>query len=488
MKKRKVCLVINPREGQNVAKLADILAVLDAAGCKTSVVLKEYAGHTQKLAQQAAEDRYDLVIAYGGDGTINQVVNGVMNAGSKPMIGAIPGGTANEWVHEISLPADDPVKTVMALLESEDRLVDVGHVTVDSLLLPGDTQPTRVKRRKRGKAENLRSHFLLMAGLGLDAAVMQGVSKPLKHKVKQLAVGLSAAKELPSFRPFPLELSDEDHHLLWRGEALQVVVGNTRLYADVLHMTPNAYIDDGQLDVCILTSGTFLGTMGQIFSLLLRRQPDSNFTAEYFKGTRLFMKVPAPVAIQLDGSAVKLNDVLQRVQKQVLKNMESLEGVVVEYCFEASPRALHVAVPRTYDNTLFEKRAGHEQAEAPQQEVSPAAEEDTSSTDMPKSEDTLPVFAELLSKVRAEGRKVNVLGTSFDVEHGAYIVAGKYTQASSGAAKPTAVRADDTTTILSASGEKLAPLALRKLREGQEIIVSGKKRKRGGIQARYVVV
>ena len=79
MRCKKACLVINPRAGQNIAKIPDVLAVLSAAGWKTEIAIKEYGGHTMELATKAAEDGYDLVIGYGGDGTLNQVVNGVMN-------------------------------------------------------------------------------------------------------------------------------------------------------------------------------------------------------------------------------------------------------------------------------------------------------------------------------------------------------------------------------------------------------------------------
>ena len=112
----------------------------------------------------------------------------------------------------------------------------------------------------------------------------------------------------------------------------------------------------------------------------------------------------------------------------------------------------------------------------------------TSAADMPKSEDTLPAFAQLLTKLREEGRKLNVAGTGFDAQHNTYIVSSSYTQASTGASKPVAVRVDDATTILNASGEKLAPAAVWELKEGQEIIVSGKKSKRGVIAAQHVLV
>src|SRR5205823_11439992 len=90
---KKACLVINPRSGENLAKIADVIAVLSAAGWNTTIRIKEYGGHSMELATEAVEEGYDLVIAYGGDGTLNQVVNGVMNAkGQHSIVGIIPGG------------------------------------------------------------------------------------------------------------------------------------------------------------------------------------------------------------------------------------------------------------------------------------------------------------------------------------------------------------------------------------------------------------
>jgi diacylglycerol kinase family enzyme len=96
MRCRKVLLIINPRSGKNIAKLTDILAIFSAAGWKTDTALKEFGGQTMELARHGAESDYDLVIGYGGDGTLNQVVNGVMAAKRRKCIaGHIPGGTAN---------------------------------------------------------------------------------------------------------------------------------------------------------------------------------------------------------------------------------------------------------------------------------------------------------------------------------------------------------------------------------------------------------
>ncbi len=494
MSKHKAGLVINPRGGENVVKLGDILAVLAAGGYQTSIALKEYGGHTLELAHQAADEKCGMVVAYGGDGTLNQVVNGVLNAESKSTVGVIPGGTANLWATEISVPTDNAVRAALALLNSESRSVDVGRVTVRDLSVPPEGGPAQdappvkaqkksFKKGKKGVRQATRPYFLLMAGLGLDAAVMQGVSKPLKYKIKQLAVGFSAMKELPAYRPFPIEVRGSDGSLLWQGEALQVVLGNTRLYADVLHITPDAYIDDGQLDLCIITAGDPVGTAQQIFSLLTRHQPD-NLNSQYFRSSRLFLRVPATTGLQLDGSAVKLKDYLTATQKETLQTADDPDKVMVEYCFESIPQALHVAVPRTYDNVLFEESEPSTQAEPIESQAAPPSDEQPN---LSETVDTTAASAHIV-RVREDGYVVHVVGTNLDAHNDTYVVAGTVIQQSTNAAKPVAVVIDKQSTILTNTGEKLAPTDIRNVKEGQEITVVGKKSKRGVIQAREVVL
>jgi diacylglycerol kinase family enzyme len=196
------------------------------------------------------------VIAYSGDGTLNQVVNGVMHAkGQHSIVGLIPGGTANVWAGEINMPGD-PVTAALTLVDSDARKADIGHVEVEGVAFPNASEDEQRQHGKQSHKRNAkatsraRHHFLLMAGLGIDAAVMGHVSKPLKYQVGALAVGVSAAKKLPTQHPFPVEIRVGSADVLWRGEALQVVIGNTRRYADIVQMTPDAYIDDGILDVC----------------------------------------------------------------------------------------------------------------------------------------------------------------------------------------------------------------------------------------------
>jgi YegS/Rv2252/BmrU family lipid kinase len=499
MHHQRVCLVINPRDGKNLAKLTGILAVFAAAGWHTDIVLKEYGGHTMELATDAANQGYDQVIAYGGDGTLNQVVNGLMNGKKhKCIVGTLPGGTVNQWAAEVGIP-EDPVKAALALVSSQVRKVDVARVDVTSLtFLPStqqkqqplliDTHDKKVESEKGKTSSGAKHHFLLMAGLGIDAAIMARVNKNLKHRIGVAAVGITATEKLPEQHAFPVEIRvmEEERHTeqVWKGAALQVVIGNTRRYANTVEMTVDASIDDGMLDACVISAGDPLSTVEQIASFLFRRKPD-NRTAEFFRGGRLSICIPASIALQLDGTAVKLKDYLCKSDRQALQRAGDIEQVMVTYQFDALPHALQAAIPRTYAGPLFQK-SHHDEASQPAQEYTNNASFPQPSTSSPGEQRQSGEYVHTLVE---HGRKVTVVGVTVhpDKEQ-TYIVAGTTSKKSTGESIPVAICIDDNTMLLKQTGELAAAVEVEHLQEDAEIVVDGKKSKRGVIHATHMVI
>ncbi|MDF3141270.1 MULTISPECIES: diacylglycerol kinase family protein [unclassified Streptomyces] len=163
-------LVVNPAATTTSARTRDVLIHALASEMKIEAVTTEYRGHARDLGRQAAEsDDIDLVVALGGDGTVNEVVNGLLHAGPNPGhlpgLAVVPGGSTNVFARALGLP-NDPVEATGALL---DALRDGSERTVGLGLTSGTpgTEDEGVPSR----------WFLFNAGLGFDAGVVGRVEQ-----------------------------------------------------------------------------------------------------------------------------------------------------------------------------------------------------------------------------------------------------------------------------------------------------------------------
>lgn len=310
----RACLITNPRSGRGGIDLTEPLEVLQAHGWDVSVRHKMHGGQATELARQAVRNGYDVVVNCGGDGTLSEIIDGVM--GSDVAVGSLPGGTANLWAHEVGISSRLRV-AALQLASAERRKVDVGHVTING---------------RHGQ------YFMLMSGLGLDGAVIDRVSKPLKNAIGPAAIGLAAAQALPKFRAVPVEVTLND--VRWEGKVSQIVIGNTRRYGAFTRMTPDAFIDDGQLDVCLITATDMVSAGRQFASLLLHQRP-SPASAEYYRASSITVRTPKPMPMEVDGGSVSMK-----------KMKPTKEGVV--YAFTLVAQGITVLLPRTYDNQLFQ--------------------------------------------------------------------------------------------------------------------------------------
>ncbi len=498
---KRASLIVNLRSGRTVVRVPEMVAVLTAAGWKTDICLKEYSGETLQLAEQAAKDDHDLVIGYGGDGTLNAVVNGVLYAGGKSIIGDIPGGTFNEWAGETNIPRD-PVKAALALVDSVTCTIDLGFFQVEGLTVPDmhcehseheeneeaeQTGETVEIHEKPKKAGNHRQYFLLHAGLGVDAAIMAHINKPLKYEVGKIAFDLAGLKELPRQRPFPVEIcslnASGKRDLLWKGEAWQVIINNTRRYAGTIDLSPHAYIDDGILDVTVIPVGGPLTTLEEAVSFLLLHTVDTT-TTQYFRGTHLSISVPASIELELDGSVVKLKDFLRKKERRALEHAGEADKVMVHYRFDAVPAAARVAFPCTYDGSMFEKPAHKKPFERAAQQRKQREEQLAAQQQAGQAKQE---FSKPVEELQQHGRKITVVGVALNPHHPeTYIIAGTYRAKNDANIEPAAVRVDEHTLVLNRQGEQVIPLMVENLHEGEQITVEGKKSKRGVIDADYV--
>ncbi|MGH2501858.1 MAG: diacylglycerol/lipid kinase family protein, partial [Ktedonobacterales bacterium] len=310
----RACLITNPRSGRGGIDLTEPLQVLQAHGWDVSVRHKMHGGQATELAREAVRNGYDVVVNCGGDGTFSEIIDGVM--GSEVAVGSLPGGTANLWAHEVGISSRLRV-AALQLASAERRRVDVGHVTVN---------------QRHGQ------YFMLMAGLGFDGATIARVNKPLKNLIGPAAIGLAAVQALPKFRAVPVRVTLNETE--WEGRVSQIVVGNTRRYGSFTRMTPDAFIDDGQLDICLITATDALSAGLQFGSLLLRQRPSLR-SAEYYRASSVVVRAPTPLPLEIDGGSVSLK-----------KIQMTEEGVV--YAFTLVAQGITVLLPRTYDYQIFQ--------------------------------------------------------------------------------------------------------------------------------------
>ena len=157
-------LVVNPKATATTAAGRDVLAHALASQVKLEILETDYRGHAMAAAAQATVDGADLVVAHGGDGTVNEVVNGLLAGGvspAVPMLGIVPGGSANVFARALGIPRDPVDATYQllhALVDQRSRQVGLGRVEGD-----GAGTPSR--------------WFTFSAGVGWDADVVAEVDR-----------------------------------------------------------------------------------------------------------------------------------------------------------------------------------------------------------------------------------------------------------------------------------------------------------------------
>jgi diacylglycerol kinase (ATP) len=191
------------------------------------------------LASKAAEKYPDVVFAAGGDGTLNQVVNGILRGretGILPVIGVIPIGTGNDFARTVGVTAD--YRQLTSLLESfQPRKIDVGQVKF-----------TRSAASAAGDPTNER-YFVNVADIGMGPVVVEKVLKSGRPFGHAAAYYLSILSTFVSYKPVFAKVTTRDWQ--WQGKLRSLAVGNGKYYGHGLGIAPDAILDDRKFQVFI---------------------------------------------------------------------------------------------------------------------------------------------------------------------------------------------------------------------------------------------
>jgi len=276
---RKLAVVLNPIKVEDVGQFQAIVDSMAAeAGWSAPswhLTTVEDSGTGQ--AERASVAGADLVIVCGGDGTVREVCAEL--AGTGIPVGIVPAGTGNLLARNLDIPLYIRAAIDIALT-GQDRAIDMVAVSGDGI-------------------ED--SHFMVMAGMGFDAAIMEGVNEEIKKKVGWLAYVLSALKSL-MFPVSKVEISvDGGEPTVHR--ARTIVVGNVGYLQAGMPLLPDAAIDDGQLDVVILYPRRFLSWVPLAFRVLTKRTR-TDATINRMTGQSVTIRASSDVPRQLDGDSI----------------------------------------------------------------------------------------------------------------------------------------------------------------------------------------
>ncbi|MBP9587114.1 MAG: diacylglycerol kinase family lipid kinase [Bacteroides sp.] len=271
--KKKIIFIINPISGtQNKSLVIKLLDErMDKEKYSWSVVYTERAGHAIEIAEQAALDKIDIVVAVGGDGTINEIARSLVHTDTA--LGIIPYGSGNGLARHLHIPLD-PKRALDILNRGVIDVIDYGKIN-------GTT-------------------FFCTCGVGFDAFVSLKFANAGKRGL--LTYLEKTLLESLNYEPETYELETEDGTSKYK--AFLIACGNASQYGNNAYITPQATLTDGLLDVTILEPFTVLDVPSLAYQLF-NKTIDQNSRIKTFRCKKLTIHRTKPGVVHFDGDPLQ---------------------------------------------------------------------------------------------------------------------------------------------------------------------------------------
>ena len=278
-KQKKARLIYNPTSGQEIMKknVAEVLNILEGFGYETSAfqttVGKDSA---KKEAQRVAEAGFDLIVAAGGDGTINEVVSGIAPLEKRPQIAVIPTGTTNDFARALKIPRGNPVKAAQLIGKNQTIQMDIGKAY-----------------------EN--SYFINIAAAGSFTELTYSVPSQLKTTFGYLAYLAKGVELLPSVRTVPVRINHDSG--VFEGEVSMIFVALTNSVGGFEMIAPDAKLDDGNFTLILIKTANLIEILRLIRKVLDGGKHIYDKRVEYIKTSYLEIQPLSDkrMMINLDG-------------------------------------------------------------------------------------------------------------------------------------------------------------------------------------------
>ena len=281
-----------PAEDARLQELRDIVARLREAGHRVRVRVTFEGGDARRLARAAAAAGCELVIAAGGDGTVNEVVNGLASARRRARLAIVPFGTANDFASGLAIPPDTAGAIAVAL-EGEPLDVDIGCVN---------------GRR-----------FINVSTGGFGASATADASLDMKRRLGGLAYILTGARKLVEMTPECARFM-VDGETVHDGEFVFFAVGNAWRTGGGTRIAPRADVRDGKLDVVIVRGVSrldFLSLLPDLRAGTHLESPD----VLYLRAERVEVAADEELAVNVDGEPMRKRRFVYTLHDQPLTIM-----------------------------------------------------------------------------------------------------------------------------------------------------------------------
>lgn len=272
-------LISNPKTGRygsrRLRPIQETVSHLKSLGLDVELKLTTRPHEATEIAARAARNGSSDVIVAGGDGTINEAIQGL--AGTKARLAIIPRGTANVLARELGLPLDEQEAAAVAA-RGKSRRIHLG-LAID--------EKNQVSR-----------YFALMAGIGLDASIVRHVRPRLKKRIGKGAFWISGLSHLASWSPhaFQLEIDGREY------TATFAAIGKGPRYGGDLSITPGARLDEPKFEVCMIETSNRFRYLRLLSYAVRDGMPRDNPAVKFIKTDKV--RAFGDAQVQIDGELI----------------------------------------------------------------------------------------------------------------------------------------------------------------------------------------
>ncbi|MHA1971881.1 MAG: diacylglycerol/lipid kinase family protein [Candidatus Hodarchaeales archaeon] len=227
----KFFMIVNPTAGGGrVAKLwpDKVIPLLEEYELKCEYQFTEYPKHAIEIAKDKVDEGYTLICSVGGDGTANEVINGILHANEGGVFGAIPLGSGDDIPTAFGIPEKDLTAAIQCLKEGQNLKFDVGY------------------------CEKADRYFAGVASMGFDAEVADRTNKGGKKREGTRNYQIAIIMTLLKFKPYDLRITIEGNNIV-EDKIMLLAIGNGKRYGGGMHVCPEATVTDGKFHVSTLS-------------------------------------------------------------------------------------------------------------------------------------------------------------------------------------------------------------------------------------------